>query len=136
LLAVFLTIRFLDLLHRDVLGLVLVNRTETWLFWLECALFAVPTLLLFSQRIRHNPVSLYFMALLVLFGFIANRLNVSVTGMEAASGVHYVPRWTEIAITLAICALGFAVFRWAVLNLPVFERRPVFEQREVAGNES
>ena len=59
----------------------------------------------------------------VLFGFIANRLNVSITGMEAASGVHYMPRWTEVAITLAICAIGFAVFRWAVLNLPVFEEK-------------
>jgi Ni/Fe-hydrogenase subunit HybB-like protein len=125
LMAVFLTIRFLDLLHRDALRLLLVNRTETWLFGLECALLAVPTALLFSRRVRHNPTSLYFMALLLLFGFIANRLNVSITGMEAAAGVHYVPRWTEVAITLAICALGFAVFRWAVLNLPVFEQKEI-----------
>jgi Ni/Fe-hydrogenase subunit HybB-like protein len=75
--------------------------------------------------VRHNPASLYFMALLVLFSFIANRLNVSITGMEAAAGVHYVPRWTEVAITLAICAVGFAVFRWAVLHLPVFEQKEV-----------
>jgi Ni/Fe-hydrogenase subunit HybB-like protein len=123
LMSVLLTIRFLDLLHRDALRLLLENRTETWLFGLECALMIIPTVLLFSRRVRHNPTSLYFMALLVLFGFIANRLNVSVTGMEAGSGVHYIPRWTEVAITLAICALGFAVFRWAVLNLPVFEQR-------------
>ena len=121
--AVFLTIRFLDLLHRDVLGLLLVNRTETWLFWLECVLMIVPTVLLFSRRVRHNPTALYFMALMVLFGFIANRLNISITGMEAGSGVHYIPRWTEVAITLAICAAGFAVFRWAVLNLPVFQEK-------------
>ncbi|MGA2182591.1 MAG: NrfD/PsrC family molybdoenzyme membrane anchor subunit [Bryobacteraceae bacterium] len=125
LMAVFLTIRFLDLLHRDALRLLLENRTETWLFALECALMAIPTVLLFSRRVRHNPTALYFMALLVLFGFIANRLNVSITGMEAASGMHYMPRWTEVAITLAICALGFAVFRWAVLNLPVFEPKEV-----------
>ena len=80
-------------------------------------------MLLFSTRVRHNPTFLYFMALMVLFGFIANRLNVSITGMEAGSGVHYMPRWTEVVITLAICALGFAVFRWAVLNLPVFEEK-------------
>jgi Ni/Fe-hydrogenase subunit HybB-like protein len=125
LMAVYLTIRFLDLLHRDALRLLLENRTETWLFGLECALMVIPTVLLFSRRVRENPTALYFMALLVLFGFIANRLNVSITGMEAGSGVHYIPKWTEVAITLAICAAGFAVFRWAVLNLPVFEQKEV-----------
>ena len=38
LLAVNFTIRFLDLLHRDALRLLLENRTETWLFALESAL--------------------------------------------------------------------------------------------------
>ncbi len=124
LLAVLLTVRFLDLMHRGALPLTAVNRNETWLFWLEIALFAAPTILLFSRRVRHNPATLYAMSLLVIFAFIANRLNVAITGMEAASGVHYIPRWTEIAITLALCAAGFAVFRFAVMNLPVFEDRP------------
>jgi len=121
LLAVYLTMRFMDLLHRDVLGLLLVKRNETWLFLLETALLAVPMLLLFADRVRRIPSALYACALSVVFGFIANRLNVSITGMEAASGVSYTPKWTEIAITLAIIALGFAVFRAAVRNLPVFE---------------
>jgi Ni/Fe-hydrogenase subunit HybB-like protein len=56
----------------------------------------------------------------VIFGFIANRLNVSVTGMEAGSGTHYVPKWTEVAVTLAIVAVGFAVFHFAVRWFPVF----------------
>jgi Ni/Fe-hydrogenase subunit HybB-like protein len=46
---------------------------------------------------------------------------VSITGMEAGSGTHYVPRWTEIAVTLAIIALGFAVFRVIAQYFPVFE---------------
>jgi Ni/Fe-hydrogenase subunit HybB-like protein len=58
---------------------------------------------------------------LYLFGFITNRLNVSVTGMEAASGTHYIPKWTEMAVTLSIVALGFAVFRAVAHYFPVFE---------------
>jgi Ni/Fe-hydrogenase subunit HybB-like protein len=56
----------------------------------------------------------------VIFGFITNRLNVSITGMEASSGTAYIPRWSEIAVTLAIIALGFAIFRYAVHQLPIF----------------
>jgi Ni/Fe-hydrogenase subunit HybB-like protein len=58
---------------------------------------------------------------MVIFGFVTHRLNVSITGMEAASGTTYLPKWTEVSITLAIVAVGFAAFRLAVKYLPVFE---------------
>jgi Ni/Fe-hydrogenase subunit HybB-like protein len=58
---------------------------------------------------------------MVVFGFVTHRLNVSVTGMEANAGASYLPRWTEVAVTLAIIAAGFAVFRLAAKYLPIFE---------------
>jgi Ni/Fe-hydrogenase subunit HybB-like protein len=123
LLMTFLFVRFLDLQQRGALALLRQNRTETWLFALEIFLLAAPMLLLFQRRVRWNPAKLYGCAVMVIFGFIANRLNVSVTGMEAGSGTHYVPRWTEVAVTLAIVALGFAVFRAVAQHFPIFEAR-------------
>jgi len=123
LLTTLLFVRFLDLEQRGVLPLLRENRTETWLFGLEIVLLAVPMLLLFRRQVRWNPAKLYGCAVMVIFGFIANRLNVSVTGMEAGSGTHYVPRWTEVAVTLAIVALGFAVFRVIARYFPIFEER-------------
>ena len=38
--------------------------------------------------------------------------------------MHYIPKWTEVAVTLSIYALGFAVFRAAAQHFPVFEARP------------
>jgi Ni/Fe-hydrogenase subunit HybB-like protein len=122
LLSFYLIIRFLDLLHRGVLPLLLRPRTETYLFLLEIALMVVPMLLLFQRSVRTNPTALYYSAILVIFGFIAHRLNVSVTGVEAASGAHYVPRWTEVMITLSIIAFGFAVFWYAAKYFPVFPK--------------
>src|SRR6516165_9609416 len=55
LLAAYLWLRFLDLSHRHVLALLLVNRTETWLFGLEILLFAIPTVLLFQHAVRMRP---------------------------------------------------------------------------------
>ena len=125
LLAAYLTMRFLDLLHRHALPLLREPRLETHLFILEIALMAVPMLLLLRRRVRTDPGALYVCAVMVIFGFVTNRLNVSVTGMERGSGTQYVPKWTEIMITLSIVALGFAIFRWAVKHLPVFpEERP------------
>jgi Ni/Fe-hydrogenase subunit HybB-like protein len=55
-----------------------------------------------------------------VLGFITNRLNVSITGMETSAGLHYVPRWTELAVTGAIIAAGFALFGAAAKYLPIF----------------
>ncbi len=121
LLSVYLTMRYLDLSRRGALPLLLENRTETWLFGLEIALMLLPMLLLYRRQVRNRPGALYGCAVMVLFGFIANRLNVSITGMEAGSGVAYIPKWTEVAVTLAIVALGFAIFRVMAQYFPVFE---------------
>ncbi|HEY1183063.1 MAG TPA: Ni/Fe-hydrogenase cytochrome b subunit [Bryobacteraceae bacterium] len=118
--SVYLWIRFLDLLHRDAFGLLLRNRTETWLFLLEIALAVVPTALLYQSRIRRNPASLYVCAVMVVFSFIANRLNVGITGLEAGSGTHYMPKWSEVAVTLSLVAVGFAIFRVIGQHFPVF----------------
>ena len=123
LMSVYLWLRFLDLSRRGVLSLLAVNRTETWLFLLEIALMAVPAVLLFQQRVRMSPGALYVCAVMVIFGFIANRLNVGITALEAGSGMHYVPKWSEVAVTLSIVAVGFALFRWVAGYFPVFEAR-------------
>jgi len=121
LLSVYLLVRFADLRHRGALALLQEARTETYLFGLEILLMAVPVLLLFRRHVRASPTALYACAVMVIFGFIANRLNVSITGMEAAAGLTYIPRWTEVMVTLAIIALGFAIFRFAAKYLPIFE---------------
>jgi len=132
LMSAYLWLRFLDLARRDALGLLTRNRMETWLFFLEIGLMAVPTVLLFQKSIRMRPGALYACAVMVVFGFIANRLNVGVTALEAASGTHYVPRWSEIAVTLSIVAVGFAIFRVVAQYFPIFEAHaPEVVVREV-----
>jgi Ni/Fe-hydrogenase subunit HybB-like protein len=120
-LSVYLWIRLLDLSHRHALGLLAQNRVETWLFGLEIALMLVPTILLYQSKVRMSPGALYACAVMVVFGFIANRLNVGTTGLEAGSGTHYVPKWSEIAVTLSIVAVGFATFRVIAQYFPIFE---------------
>lgn len=128
----YLSLRFVDLSRRGVLGLLLENRRETWLFGLEIALLVLPMLLLFSPRIRANGQTLYVCALMVLFGFVANRLNVAITGFESSLGTHYIPKWPEAMITLSLISIGFAVFRTAALHLPLFaEPEPAGQPAEL-----
>ncbi len=120
-LSVYAVLRFEDLLHRGVLRLAFHPGYEMYLLWLEVTLsIALPLILLSQRKIRSSPSGLYVAAVLVVLGFITNRLNVSITGLESAAGLHYVPKWTEIAITGAIIAAGFALFGMATKYLPIF----------------
>jgi len=120
LLAFYLTLRAVDLARRRVLHLLIVPRSETYLFLFEIALLAVPMFFLFRRGIHSSPQALYFCSVLTLLGFVTNRMNVAITGMQASAGVHYFPKWTEIFITLSLVAAAFAVFSLAVKYLPVF----------------
>lgn len=118
---VYAILRFEDLLHRGMLKQMLVPGYEMYLFWLEVLLAMVlPIVLLSFRNLRNSPGGLYFIAVLVVLGFITNRLNVSITGMETSAGLHYIPKWTEYAITGMIVAGGFALFGLAAKYLPIF----------------
>jgi len=53
-----------------------------------------------------------------------HRLDVSVTGLERASGTHYAPTWMEVMVSVGLVAIGFAAFALAVRFLPVFPAPP------------
>ncbi|MBZ5545826.1 MAG: Ni/Fe-hydrogenase cytochrome b subunit, partial [Acidobacteriia bacterium] len=101
------------------------------LFVLEMAigLFA-PLALLAFRRVRESREWLFFSAVLVITGFLLNRLNVSITGMEAASHAQYFPKWTEVSVTLSLVGAGFLIFALAVRYLGVFEPAPALEAKE------
>jgi Ni/Fe-hydrogenase subunit HybB-like protein len=120
-LSVFAILRFEDLLHRGVLKALLRPSYEMYFFWLEVSLSVIlPLLLLANRRARQTPGGLYLASVMVVMGFITNRLNVSITGLETAAGMHYMPKWTEVAVTGAIIAAGFALFGMAAKYLPIF----------------
>lgn len=134
-LCVYGILRYEDLTHRGVLKLLVRPGYEMYLFWLEISLSLVfPLLLLSQKKVRTTASGLYLAAVLVVLGFITNRLNVSITGLESAAGMHYVPKWTEVAVTGATIAAGFALFGFAAKHLPIFpaeESRPVAEAEAI-----
>ena len=118
---VYVVLRLEDLVNRGEMHSIFVPGYEMYFFWLEILLALIAPIILLSIRsVRNSPGGLYLSAVLVVLGFITNRLNVSITGIESWSGLHYVPKWTEYSITAAIIAVGFALFGLAVKYLPIF----------------
>ena len=116
--------RFQDLASHGTLRYLREPSTETVLFVLEIALgLVIPLGLLAFRRMRESREGLFAAAVLVIAGFILNRLNVSITGLEASSGTHYFPKWTEVSVTLSLVGAGFLCFALAVRYFDVFEPR-------------
>ncbi|MDZ7290252.1 MAG: Ni/Fe-hydrogenase cytochrome b subunit [candidate division KSB1 bacterium] len=131
-LAVYFVFKFQDLNGRGNLHLAFEFNRESVLFWGEMGLGAIlPMILLFSARIRAKEAGLLFSALLVVIGFIVNRLNVSITGMLHSE--TYFPKWTEIAVTMTIVALGFTIFAFAVKYFAVFPKEEMIPAPEASG---
>jgi Ni/Fe-hydrogenase subunit HybB-like protein len=117
--------RAVDLVTHNATHQLWTWREETWSFWLEIVLFILaPVILLSWDKVRNNPQYLYWTCALVVMGFMANRLNVAITGLQASSGVYYVPKWNEFALTVATVAAMVAAFRYAVIHLDILPKNP------------
>ncbi len=123
LLYVYALFRGIDLVTHGGLASLWHWREESLLFFLEIGLLVVaPIILLSQEKIRSNPQHLYLTCSLVVMGFITNRLNVSVTAFERTSGYHYVPKWTEFALTLATVTAAAVAFHYAVRYLDILPK--------------
>jgi Ni/Fe-hydrogenase subunit HybB-like protein len=121
-LGVYGILRLQDLWGRGALVYLRQPSTETVLFGLEIVLgLLLPLLLLLLRRVREDRDGLFAAAVLVIAGFLLNRLNVSITGLEYSAQAHYFPKWTEVAVTLSIVGTGFLCFSLATRYLKVFE---------------
>jgi Ni/Fe-hydrogenase subunit HybB-like protein len=120
-LGVLTVLRARDLYARGVFGLAFQPGYEGWLFQFEVLIgMVLPFILLAVPRIRATERGLYIASILTVFGFIANRLNVSVTGLDRAQGGRYIPAVPEVLITLMLVAIGFTAFNLAAKHLPVY----------------
>jgi len=120
-LAVYLVLKIEDVLGGNLFSYVFTFNLEGILYWAEIILgVIVPIVLLSTPKVRRDKNWLFASSLLVVLGFILNRMNVSITGIERSAGVSYFPSWMEISITFMIVALGFAAFELAARYLPVF----------------
>jgi len=124
-LGVYLTMRFMDAYNRHILSLLFVPRMETYLYWAEMIVGVVAPLILLSfPAVRRSRTGLFLGAVMIILGFVMDRLNITITGLEASAGTHYVPSWMEVSITLAIVTAGFIAFSLAAKYLPLYEHEP------------
>jgi Ni/Fe-hydrogenase subunit HybB-like protein len=127
---VYLVWRFEDIGTRGAASHLVSGELATWAFWTEVAVGSLVPIVLFAiPRVRSSARGLFVGSTCAVVGFVLNRLNVGITGLELGTGVRYFPSWMEIAVTMSIVAVGFALFGAAVRHLPIFESEPARGRR-------
>jgi len=135
LLVMFAIFRGVDMAREGGLPYLFRWRAETGYFWLEMLLFVfLPVVLLNLNYVRNRPVALYWTNAIVVMGFITNRINVSITGLERATHAGYSPKWPELAVTLMLTTCAVLAFRYAVLYLDILPRTAVAKQPKWLAN--
>ena len=120
-LALLFTVRVQDLMSRDALRYVFQPTYQSALFLLEITVgVIVPVVLLLFRKVRMSQKGLFYTSILVILGFVANRMNTAVTSMEHWPQRTYLPSWQEVSITVALGTAGFVAFYYVAKNFPVF----------------
>ncbi len=121
-LALFFTVRIQDLMSRDALRYAFQPTYQSALFLIEIIIgVVIPFSLLLFQKIRTSQKGLFYTSVLVILGFVANRMNTAITSMEHWPQRTYFPSWQELSITVALGTAGFVAFYYIAKNFPVFE---------------
>ncbi len=123
-LAIYLAIRGVDLVVRGAWPLMFEPTVQAAAFWAEIGLGVIAPMILFANKsLRRNPTVLFGGAMLiVIFGVVLNRLNVSMVGLWSYTGYIYFPSWMEIVVTITLVTIGVLAFGLAARYLPVFPK--------------
>ena len=98
----------------------------TTLFLAEIVLgIIVPLILFMGKRIRTDgSLQLLAASMVVFFGLVLNRFNVSMFGMIQANQQIYYPSFLESVVTIGIIAAHILFFALIARYFPIFEHHP------------
>jgi Ni/Fe-hydrogenase subunit HybB-like protein len=127
-LALYFTVRVQDLMSRNALQYVFQFSYQNLLFFGEILIgVIIPFFLLMQKKIRTNVGSLFYTSVLVVIGFLANRMNTAITSMEQWPTRTYFPTWQEFFIVLGLSVAGFTAFYYVAKYFPVFQQNDKLE---------
>jgi Ni/Fe-hydrogenase subunit HybB-like protein len=119
-----------------VIGISLENEWHLlgtgWGMWylVELIGFVLVPCILFSVAYREDNLLLARVAaILTVFGVVLNRFNVTFIAFnwQLPEGQRYVPRWTEIWVTVAFITFAVVAFRWIAQRMPIMYEHPDYK---------
>ena len=117
--AVYLAIRFGDLVYKGRVGLLFEAGRFAPLFWIEVLLAVAGALLLLRKAGRESPGVRFGAALLFVFSGALYRFDTYLVALQPVSGWHYWPSIGETFLSLGLFSMAGCIFIIVVKRFPV-----------------
>jgi Ni/Fe-hydrogenase subunit HybB-like protein len=115
-------LKFGEMITSGNISLLYSINEKSLLYYLEVLIgVLIPFGLLVQKNKRYDKKWLYVATVMIIAGFILNRMNVSITSITSGTGVDYFPSVNEISITLMLVVLGMWAFGLITRYFPVFK---------------
>ena len=121
-LAVYLVVRFGDLIVRDALGEAFKPSFVALAFWVENVCFVAPFFLIGNVTARRNPARLFLAGIAIMAGGILLRINGFLIGYDTGPGWNYFPSFPEVMVTVGLFAVEVLGYIIITRRFPVLPR--------------
>lgn len=125
-LAVFVVVRFGDLIARGALGHAFAFSLEALFFWLETICFLLPFALAGRAANRRNPARLFLAGVALMLAGVLLRVNGFLIGYDTGVGVdhgwNYFPSIAEMLVTMGMFAIEVLGYIVITRRFPVLPR--------------
>lgn len=121
-LAVFLALRWGDLVVRGALGHAFAVSVAAVSFWAETLCFVAPLFLIGTEANRRNPARLFLAGVLLMLGGALMRVNGFLIGYDTGPGFNYFPTVPEILVTAGMFAIEVLGYILITRRFPVLPR--------------
>jgi len=122
LLAVYIVVRFSDVVARGVMAQAFAGSLESLMFWVENACFVAPLLMLRTEERRRNPAKLFLAGILLMLGGALLRIDGFLIAYETGDGFNYFPALPEIMVTIGMFAVEVIGYIVITRRFPVLPR--------------
>ncbi|EFN7785423.1 Ni/Fe-hydrogenase cytochrome b subunit [Escherichia coli] len=119
LLAIFILLRFGELIYRDKLSLAFAGDFYSVMFWIEVLLMLFPLVVLRVAKLRNDSRMLFLSALSALLGCATWRLTYSLVAFNPGGGYAYFPTWEELLISIGFVAIEICAYIVLIRLLPI-----------------
>ncbi len=122
LIGIYLAIRAIDVVARGALGLAFQINVQSFMFWIENALYVAALVYILPAPNRSKPRTLFLSAFFMLLAGTIYRFNAFLVGFNPGYNWSYFPSFSETMITLGIISFELMAYLFIVKKFPVLPK--------------
>lgn len=119
LVAIFLVVRFGDLIHRGQLSTIAKMDFYSFVFFFEIGFFVLGMLIFSNKTYRANAKGLFLGAICILLGAATYRMTYTLIAYNPGDGYTYFPSVSELLITIGFVSIEIVGFILLIKLLPI-----------------